>query len=120
MRATPDLIPIYVPPNSNELVTSFTMSEVDERGMASCIDEEIGRVSGGTAGFILSLDLLFLVRVRFLDLVTGNVRRASGRHEGRLVEAVFSADGGTGLKGPSPRRHRNRSAVPPPWSSRPN
>jgi WD40 repeat protein/DNA-binding SARP family transcriptional activator/energy-coupling factor transporter ATP-binding protein EcfA2 len=35
--------------------------------------------------------------VRFLDLVTGNVRRASGRHEGRLVEAVFSADGGTAI-----------------------
>jgi WD40 repeat protein/DNA-binding SARP family transcriptional activator len=31
--------------------------------------------------------------VRFLDLVTGSVRRASGRHDGAVVQAVFSADG---------------------------
>ena len=31
--------------------------------------------------------------VRFLDLVTGKVRSASGRHDGAVVEAAFSADG---------------------------
>jgi WD40 repeat protein len=31
--------------------------------------------------------------VRFLDLVTGNVRRASGRHEGAVMEAAFSTAG---------------------------
>jgi WD40 repeat protein len=31
--------------------------------------------------------------VRFLDLVTGKMRRASGRHDGAVVEAAFSADG---------------------------
>jgi WD40 repeat protein/DNA-binding SARP family transcriptional activator len=31
--------------------------------------------------------------VRFLDLATGNGRRASGRHDGAVVEATFSADG---------------------------
>ena len=31
--------------------------------------------------------------VRFLDLVTGKVRRASGRHDGAVVDATFSADG---------------------------
>jgi arginase len=38
-------------------VRVFTMSEIDERGMASCVDEAIARASSGTAGFILSLDL---------------------------------------------------------------
>ena len=31
--------------------------------------------------------------VRFLDLVTGKVRIASGRHDGAVVHATFSADG---------------------------
>ena len=31
--------------------------------------------------------------VRFLDLVTGSIRRASGRHDGAVLEATFSADG---------------------------
>ena len=31
--------------------------------------------------------------VRFLDLVTGKVRTASGRHNGAVVRASFSPDG---------------------------
>lgn len=38
-------------------VRVFTMSEIDERGMASCVDEAIHRASLGTAGFHLSFDL---------------------------------------------------------------
>jgi WD40 repeat protein len=35
--------------------------------------------------------------VRFLDLATGNIRIASGRHTGAVVGAAFSADGRTAL-----------------------
>ena len=35
--------------------------------------------------------------VRFLDLVTGKVRTASGRHGGAVVQATVSADGHTAV-----------------------
>jgi arginase len=38
-------------------VRVFTMSEIDERGMAACMDEALARVTSGTAGFQLSFDL---------------------------------------------------------------
>ncbi|MXW17511.1 MAG: arginase [Gemmatimonadetes bacterium] len=38
-------------------VRVFTMSEIDERGVATCMDEALRRASAGTAGFHLSLDL---------------------------------------------------------------
>ena len=38
-------------------VRVFTMAEIDERGMAACMDEAIARVTSGTAGFHLSFDL---------------------------------------------------------------
>lgn len=38
-------------------VRVFTMSEVDERGVAACMNEAIARATAGTAGFHLSLDL---------------------------------------------------------------
>ncbi len=38
-------------------VRVFTMSEVDERGIAPCVDEAIARAGAGTAGFHLSYDL---------------------------------------------------------------
>ena len=38
-------------------VRVFTMTEIDERGMAACMDEAIARVTSGTAGFHLSFDL---------------------------------------------------------------
>ena len=38
-------------------VRVFTMSEIDERSMAACMDEAIARVTSGTAGFHLSFDL---------------------------------------------------------------
>ena len=38
-------------------VRVFTMPEIDERGIAACVDEAIARASEGTAGFHLSYDL---------------------------------------------------------------
>ena len=38
-------------------VRVFTMSEIDERGAAPCMDEAVARATAGTAGFHLSLDL---------------------------------------------------------------
>ena len=38
-------------------VRVFTMSEIDERGIAYCIDESIKRAMAGTCGFHLSFDL---------------------------------------------------------------
>jgi arginase len=38
-------------------VRVFTMSEIDERGMAACMDEALARATSGTAGFQLSFDL---------------------------------------------------------------
>jgi arginase len=38
-------------------VRVFTMSEIDERGMAVCMDEALARANRGTAGFHLSFDL---------------------------------------------------------------
>lgn len=35
----------------------FTMTEVDERGMARCMDEAMERAGEGTAGYLLSFDL---------------------------------------------------------------
>jgi arginase len=51
-----------IDPKEQELVRAsgvrvFTMSEVDERGMAACMDEALERACGGTAGFHLSFDL---------------------------------------------------------------
>ena len=38
-------------------VRVFTMSEIDERGVAACMDEALARANDGTAGFHLSYDL---------------------------------------------------------------
>ena len=38
-------------------VRVFTMSEIDERGVAACMDEALERANAGTTGFHLSLDL---------------------------------------------------------------
>ena len=38
-------------------VRVFTMSEIDERGLGTCMDEALRRAGAGTAGFHLSLDL---------------------------------------------------------------
>jgi arginase len=35
----------------------FTMTEIDERGIAACVDEALARASAGTAGYHLSFDL---------------------------------------------------------------
>lgn len=51
-----------IDPAERELVREsgirvFTMTEVDERGIAACMDEALERLTDGTAGFHLSLDL---------------------------------------------------------------
>ena len=51
-----------IDPAEREVVISsgvrvFTMSELDERGLATCVDEAIERACAGTAGFHLSYDL---------------------------------------------------------------
>ena len=51
-----------IDPAEREVVISsgvrvFTMSEVDERGIAPCVEEAITRACAGTAGFHLSYDL---------------------------------------------------------------
>lgn len=38
-------------------VRVFTMSEIDERGIAVCLDEALARANDGTSGFHLSFDL---------------------------------------------------------------
>ena len=38
-------------------VRVFTMSEIDERGVASCMDDALERATTDTAGFHLSFDL---------------------------------------------------------------
>ena len=38
-------------------VRVFTMTEIDERGIGSCMDEALSRANAGTAGFHLSFDL---------------------------------------------------------------
>ena len=51
-----------IDPSEREVILSsgmrvFTMSEVDQRGIAPCVDEAIARVGAGTAAFHLSYDL---------------------------------------------------------------
>ncbi len=51
-----------IDPAERELVREsgirvFTMTEVDERGIAACMDEALERLTDGTAGFHLSFDL---------------------------------------------------------------
>lgn len=38
-------------------VRVFTMSEIDERGIAACVDEALNRAMAGTCGFHISFDL---------------------------------------------------------------
>lgn len=38
-------------------VRTMTMSEIDERGVAACMEEAIERATDGTAGFVVSYDL---------------------------------------------------------------
>jgi len=54
-----------VDPGEKDLIRAlgirvYTMSEVDERGMAVCVREAIGIASKGTAGFHLTVDMDFI------------------------------------------------------------
>ena len=65
----------------------------------------LARLRAGSAHAALSPDDRTLLlgmgdgSVRFLDLVTGTVRTASGRHQGAVVAAAFSGDGRTAVTG---------------------
>lgn len=62
----------------------FTMSEIDERGLGTCLDEAIERVCAGTAGFHLSLDLDVL-DPRFAPGVGTPVQGGLSYREGHLM-----------------------------------
>ncbi len=74
-------------------VRVFTMSEVDERGVARCMDEALERAGDGTCGFHLSLDLDAL-DPRVAPGVGTPVRGGLTYREGHLVCEKASRSGG--------------------------
>ncbi len=74
-------------------VRVFTMSEVDERGVAVCVDEALERAGDGTCGFHLSLDLDAL-DPRIAPGVGTPVRGGLTYREGHLVCEKASRSGG--------------------------
>lgn len=74
-------------------VRVFTMSEVDERGVAVCMDEALERAGDGTCGFHLSLDLDAL-DPRVAPGVGTPVRGGLTYREGHLVCEKASRSGG--------------------------
>ncbi len=73
-------------------VRVFTMSEVDERGVAACMDEALERANHGTGGFHLSLDLDAL-DPRVAPGVGTPVRGGLTYREGHLVCEKASRSG---------------------------
>ena len=73
-------------------VRVFTMSEIDERGVAACMDEALQRANAGTAGFHLSLDLDVL-DPRLAPGVGTPVRGGLTYREGHLVCEKASRSG---------------------------
>ena len=73
-------------------VRVFTMSEIDERGVAACMDEALGRAGDGTCGFHLSLDLDAL-DPRVAPGVGTPVRGGLTYREGHLVCEKASRSG---------------------------
>lgn len=74
-------------------VRVFTMSEVDERGVATCMDEALERAGDGTCGFHLSLDLDALDPAVAPGVGTP-VRGGLTYREGHLVCEKASRSGG--------------------------
>ena len=73
-------------------VRVFTMSEIDERGVAPCMDEALERANAGTAGFHLSFDLDAL-DPRIAPGVGTPVRGGLTYREGHLVCEKASRSG---------------------------
>lgn len=73
-------------------VRAFTMSEIDERGVAACMDEALERANAGTAGFHLSFDLDAL-DPRIAPGVGTPVRGGLTYREGHLVCEKASRSG---------------------------
>ena len=73
-------------------VRVFTMSEIDERGVGSCMDEALARANDGTAGFHLSFDLDAL-DPRIAPGVGTPVRGGLTYREGHLVCEKASRSG---------------------------
>ena len=74
-------------------VRVFTMSEIDDRGLSTCMDEALERVTAGTAGFHLSLDLDAL-DPRLAPGVGTPVRGGLTYREGHLVCEKAARSGG--------------------------
>jgi arginase len=73
-------------------VHAFTMRDVDERGMRAVMDEAIGIVTGGTAGFHLSVDMDF-VDPEFAPGVGTPVRGGATYREAHLAMEVACDSG---------------------------
>ena len=73
-------------------VHAFTMRDVDERGMRAVMDEAIGIVTGGTAGFHLSVDMDF-VDPQYAPGVGTPVRGGATYREAHLAMEVACDSG---------------------------
>ena len=87
-----------IDPGERELIRElgvrvFTMSEVDERGVAACMSEALQRANDGTGGFHLSLDLDALDPAVAPGVGTP-VRGGLTYREGHLVCEKASRSGG--------------------------
>ena len=95
-------------------VRVFTMSEIDARGMAPCMDEALERATDGTAGFHLSFDLDVL-DPRFAPGVGTPVHGGLTNREAHLVCETAARSGrlvGLDLVELNPvLDHRNDTAV---------
>jgi arginase len=73
-------------------VRTFTMREIDERGMRTVIDEAIAIATRGTAGFHLSLDMDF-VDPQYAPGVGTPVRGGATYREAHLAMEVICDSG---------------------------
>jgi arginase len=76
----------------NTGIRAFTMREIDERGMHAVMDEAIGIVTDGTAGFHLSLDMDF-VDPQYAPGVGTPVRGGATYREAHLAMEVVCDSG---------------------------
>ncbi len=95
-RRAPSVTPIFMR-DGERVVTSFEGGPTVIRDARTL--RPLARFAAGGEPAALSPDDRTLLlggsdgTVRFLDLVTGRVRRASGRHVGAVVRATFGANG---------------------------
>jgi arginase len=87
-----DVDPLEAETVRNAGVRSFTMREIDERGMRAAIDEAIAIATNGTAGFHLSLDMDF-VDPQYAPGVGTPVRGGATYREAHLAMEVICDSG---------------------------